>query len=361
MSVPGANQNVPEYNDCQKFVRSDNRSEYTDGYFAVFAHESLDVILRELDDSSILPVAEILAEEEYEVLNIETSFNCVVLYRRKGRMLAKMYPVGLSELQCGLRVDPDLLPPDLALTVVVDTIRSDRDDLTIPPVARWGHDRSRTMHTVEIKCAEDQWCSIGARSEFQPLPSFAERMLASDLDGLTEENQWIRRVKGLYDEQFLAVRAPTGRLIPSRTFAQVFPVSDLGTKTLADFSAFTTTAFIAMSDNSAIYKAKFNFDRSPDGVAVTTLSLCTGSRVECEIPDSAAIPNCLIDPSVDPGMVDSRQWWAKIVDLAGVERFRCVTRYLKEGFLPPPTTRFRWTLHDEGIWERCPDGCCEMT
>ena len=62
------------------------------------------------------------------------------------------------------------------------------------------------------------------------------------------------------------------------------------------------------------------------------------------------------DNSADP-------WWARVESPAGTT-YRCVVRRKPmdpAAELPPGMVRWRWKLKDEGMWVRCPGGCCEKT
>lgn len=79
------------------------------------------------------------------------------------------------------------------------------------------------------------------------------------------------------------------------------------------------------------------------------MALCRGAKGDCDgVP--AAAPTC------GDGL-----WWVRIVNAeSGEARYRCVIRRELAGVDVVATARWRWLPDDEGQWERCAEGCCEI-
>ena len=76
--------------------------------------------------------------------------------------------------------------------------------------------------------------------------------------------------------------------------------------------------------------------------------LCSGRPSECGIDTD--ISGC-----------GDGSWWVMVVNPGGKELYRCSVARNMGTLDIPATLRWRWFLEDEGMWMRCPPGCCDMS
>ena len=319
-----------------------------------------------------LPVAEIYTYGSgYGPLGIGPNFSCLYLYfADNGNLVAKMVnmPLGPDLKACFEAVDPRT-----AGGTPLGVIRtSGLPDAAYPAVARWDWDPVNEQHYIGLKCGSG-WCEVGrGAADGQPMSLSPVYKSASAAAPTPQEVG----VKGWYDEQFLAVAGPGGTLVPSGLRATVIPHQKLKTHTPNEFrGSWAQVAYIALdtAPGSATaakhYKDKFNFDPAPVRATLdhmNSLSLCYGTRSDCQVPAPPAGLGC--GPDTKPPFIwRIKRWWARI-DAAngGNPMYQCVTRRDHEAAVialnidMPPTTRWRWLGRDDTTWDFCPAvGCCE--
>jgi len=334
---------VPEYHDCQRFV---NEKENAFGsLIAIFASSGLDsvadpppgpysttnVVITNRDNKAAATILNY--DEPYEPLRIEKGINCLYLFTTNGVWNARIFSA-TSDQAC---LDP--FPGNNGgrpLAVYVDGSAKD-----IPAVARWDWDSRQREHYIGIRCGT-QWCEVYNPSR--------PALLSSD----HYTGPPMVRIKGLYDEQNLAISTSAGPdvLVPGGVKGTIFPVGDLVANTERQFdSTWKQVAMVSLSGPSPKYKDKFNFIAGPAPAGNSTVWLCRGDSKACQIPSTSEINNC--DNSGD-------QWFAKIVSGPGT-KYRCVIRRQHTGVPIPGAVRWRWKNTDDDMWVRCPTGCCEIT
>jgi hypothetical protein len=319
-----------------------------------------------------LPVAEIYTYGSgYDPLGIGPNFNCLYLYfADNGNLVAKIVnmPLGPSLKACFEAVDPKtILVPELS---VIRT--SGLPDAAYPAVARWDWDPVNEQHYIGLKCGAG-WCEVGrGGTDGKPMSLSPVYKSSSALTATPQEVG----VKGWYDEQFLAVAGTDGKLVPSGLRAAVIPHPKLKTHTPNDFrGSWRQVAYIALdtAPGSATaakhYKDKFNFDPAPVRASMdhmNSLSLCYGTRSDCQVPEPPAGLGCGPDTRL-PFTWRIKRWWARInAANGGNPMYQCVIRRDHQtavtalGIEMPPTTRWRWLGRDDTTWDFCPAvGCCE--
>ena len=294
--------------------------------------------------------------QEYRVDNfvIRPGYNCLYMWLAP-TWQARIVPVP-TDSACLKPILPDTFSTGTGnLKVIPDWSGGTRDDY--PPVARWDYDETNRQYYIGVKCGL-AWCEIGG-ANFSPNPPYRGPFPA--------EVARVRRIKGWYDEQLLAVPGPSGTLVPSRLKGTLIPHPALGRYTATDFDGkWSVAAYVALDGGSPQefdhYMNKYNLTRAAVGDPVERLNrieLCQGTRGKCGISFWEK-PTCGGLNFIGMGQV---RWWARVTSPASPKpRVHCVARidHTSVGRHIPGTARWRWIIGDETSWTRCIEGCCEM-
>lgn len=383
LAGPGATRDIPEYHDCQRFVVRDSLGLRYDSLFAVFRTDTVAAT----PNGPATPMAEILAWGSYDPLGIERGTNCLYMWRVQDppgapEWRASMVHVadwgGSSPLDCASEIQPRDLPDQFDLDV--NETHRGLAVSAFPDVARWGWRPNETVQTVQLRCGA-AWCEV-LPAGASPSPSYHD-MLVSDgsppPDGTPSAVLNRYRVSGWYDEQVLAFDPdptdPTNDLVPTEIVGRFFPHVDLGNKGVGDFrpspgqDPWTLVGYIALEAPATVnpvhvakYEDTYGMQRT-DPYAhfeeMNRLFHCQGSKTECGVPAD-------VDPCTEDDEDEDLEWWGRVLAPDGSQRIHCVTRRGHEdvaSMLPdgvPATARWRWAVNDEGTWDRCIQGCCEM-
>lgn len=370
---------VPEFNDCQRFVMRYDRRTGTGvygEYFAIFAG----IMASQLEDSLgsyeetlppgrnvALTAAVVLAEGRYEPLGIETGYNCLILWRDppgSEHWMAKMisrHTTGRND--CNGVVDPNAVQGRRLRVVRRVAVHPRTGSLAgsqdYSGAARWGWDDSLKVQIAGISCSR-AWCDVGPEN-FTPPRTYHERAIDEggvDPTTVTREWQRVTDIKGWHDEQYLAALPQGSQAVPSSILGTVIPDPLLGTRTLQSFTDWQEVATVALqgsAEDIAGYTARFGFTQS-NYQRLNRIFACEGQscvqnvtfRDDCTCPDTENFCN------------DST-WYAKVVSADGSRTvYHRLCRYTMCGATIPATARWRWLSGDEGTWFRCVDGCCEL-
>jgi len=376
LAIAGRRTNVPEFNDCQRFINYTGTGEQPEylPLFAIFSRDTLgilaarfdsvpDTLVTHADSAAVGPggagrplaVGVIYAMDNgYPHLGIEHDFNCLFLYGKIGTangLEAKVIPVGVHETQCGSISDPTTMPG-----TVLEVRRKRFETSDVPDVARWDWDSTAQRQHMGIGCGS-AWCDIGAPSFHPARPH---------MSSVTSATTRMLAVKGWYDEQQLAVPPTVTTPLSVGLFSgTLVPMPDLGAFSgptgLIHFTTWQPVAVAAMQSGSSVYFDKLNLATSTIPHMIDTVYLCQGRWTDCA-GSSAHHPKCETNTG----------WWAKIVSnplpamvggLLQSTHYFCVTRRGHESipnFHIPGVVRWRWALNDETMWVRCLEGCCEV-
>ena len=363
LSLPGLQTDVPEFNDCQKFVAVENGTARFIALFAIFARAHLDsVTLDTLTNHGVttqFPMGEIYAfDSAYAPLGIQPAFNCLYLYKDANNALAAtMVPVGMDEQKC-LTPQPATSGKRLAVTPVTMIGGTSGD---YPPVARWDWNAKGSVQYIGIQCGA-AWCEIHDPTiPFEPSKSYS---LGASLPNATRR---VVEVKGWYDEQRLALPNGSNPLVAGFTATFVPDPhlgDDHGTPDTSRYNGqWVTVATASVNGGPNIYATKLNLTSpTPSFLAATfhgppgpvsTVYLCYSGTV---------VPNpCFPSgppPSCSGGVAGT--WWSMIQSNGGAKKYYCVIRREHPGVVIPGIVRWRWTVNDDTLWIRCLDGCCEV-
>jgi len=381
--VAGASANVPEFNDCQRFLMVKGARREFGELFAVFASSRLDSLESQLDkanirnpneppiDSVAVTAAEIKAEGPYAPLGIANDYSCLYMWRTGGSWMARMRQVGAAPgTTCTApQLVSSLVGKDLVVRRTtypnpknpgVTFMASDYPGLT-----RWDFDEVNSKQYIVIKCGTGV-CEVGDTdlTPTDPLP---------DDRSLPRIARRTRLIKLWYDQQYLSTLPAVGaKLVPTTIKATILP--DPALDALDDwtqFKSFTRVATIDMQgltgDASAFaaYQQHFGLTSTAGAASWNEIALCFNTEAACGVPSGAA-KNCAPDPgsfvSTPPA---NYRWYARITNPSGGSKFRCSTRYGVMGTLVQPRIpgagRWRWKAIDDGEWMRCTTlGCCEL-
>lgn len=338
ISLAGPITEVPEFHDCQRFILKAART--FDSLYAIYASFRLDSLDEdagfEIVDDSVLPtrpaeVRSAVAAAEihswggtYDSLGILPGFNCLYVWF-DGRLRARMVPIGNNEAECLTRYPVGEYPAGKDLEVRPRLVGAAEDDY--PPVARWDWNEGTGVYFIGIKCGS-AWCEVGHAGFISSAPITLD-------PGLTPDEVVVRRIKGWYDQQFLAFKdADMAKAQPTALRGTVVPRPGLDTLSKEDFQH----AWVPVSDihvpSPSAYQSKLNLHPGWNELA---LRLFAGGK-----------------------------WRARITSSLGIGVERDVKRYGHEGLKAatgidiPGTNRWRWVANDETIWTRCLEGCCEV-
>ncbi len=361
--LAGKISNVPEFHDCQRFVMGPGAAYGPMvAIFASFTLGRLDTLNDSLMAAGgtgvVAAAAEIYNYDMlYRPLQIQPKFSCLYLWHDTPagsavRYKAKMVPIGSHENDCLHPVDPATAPGQLLeVRPIGDKTLSAAD---YPAVARWDWDSVRNEVYIGIKCGS-QWCEVG-RPNFtsSELPAVnPSNPLQEDVPGepptTRPEQDRIVRIKGWYDQQYLAIPNTSGQLDAGSVRGTAIPVPQLGR--INDPARFkgrwVASAFITLDSPSSTYKGKLNLEEGINRVA-----LCNGDAADC-LPGQTNPPPCAAGPDGN--------WWARVISAGNHTSYHCVKRKDHPGVTIPGTVRWRWVNDDEKTWIRCLQGCCTVS
>lgn len=385
LTLAGKRTHVPEFNDCQQFIRYEGAQPKYISLFAIFSLDDLAQHSARFDNvpnggsssdsvavatsGQALAIAEIYAlDSAYAPLGIERDFNCLYLYGKVGAandLEAKMVPVGANEKKCG-----EMINVDSARGKVLEVHRQMFATAAVPDVARWDWDKTKQQQYIGTGCGKG-WCEIG-ESGFMSSTTYTSAASAWNAPTLA--------VKGWYDEQQLAntwTNASTGASITSvgAVRGALVPMPGLdtlnGNERRSVFAKAWWPVAIVAIDTSTYYEQKLNLWPSVMSQMSDTVYLCYGQWSDCA-PTAGPPPQC-------PSDMKNLDWWAKIVSSSVYSvsngttdssptgpsiKYYCVHRRThdthRRGFHIPGVVRWRWAVDDETMWIRCLEGCCEV-
>jgi hypothetical protein len=361
--------NIPEFNDCQRFINEDGSYG---GLYGIFlsAHEMSEDRFRPFDEVDSAragtyitehgtAVATIFAyDSPYQTLGIELGANCLYVIQFVGNHWgAVMVPVD-APADCEVARDQTQTRAVKVLDVRRKRVPNASPD-DYPMAARWESYRPG-QYAAGLPCG-NAWCDVG-------------KDLTGVSDGYTVPgpNKMRFAVKGWFDEQYLASPSVTtsGMTVqPSRLRGIIVPEPDLSEWNSARVQGqWNAAATVFLSETSTLYRDKLGFEgvnfENGQPERGNRIEFCRGNAKECTLPDS------IVARLVAGGMIisdpDTLSWWAKIIPPSGSITYRPISRCGHEGIIAnfpfgvSATARWHWKAQDEVTWTRCLEGCCEV-
>jgi hypothetical protein len=375
--------NIPEFHDCQRFIRDTSGKLVFDSLFAIFASFRLESLPQDLDSSkdtitldngvhvATVPVATIFSDHQrYDSLGIKPGFNCLLLYRRSVPVTpqgfvwgAKMIPLPFPDSNC-VPVKPQM--EGKTLQVLASSIRGLAES-DYPAAARWDWDPRHSEQYIGIKCGA-AWCQVG-RMGFDTSASYSGPSLPFKPIGVAPftdaERRRVTAIRGWYDEQRLAEHQG-GWTKPSALRGILVPNPDIdGLKSTPNMydSTWVQVGFAVLIGGDY---HKWNYRQR-----VNEVLLCHGSATDCKVENEVQTqppepPSTMALTSCTTG------WWATVRPLpSGKPRIFCLRETNHQQELDdlnsrhpnmvssiPGTARWRWLLEDEGSWFGCMSSSC---
>lgn len=391
LALAGDLTNVPEFHDCQEFVVKRDGQLVYDSLYAIFGAWDMQRRWRTLEATaakgSITGYVEILAWGTYDSLGIKPGFNCVYLYRldstERNRYEARIVNYGHG-------VEPDCTQPaSLADSTEHSwkTLQVKRDSFPglnaadYPAAARWEWDPRDSLQYFGVACGA-AWCEISA--DTMHLASQLQVPVEVPMNGAG--HPWrVYRVRGWFDQQqLMASDAAAPAKAPSGAWGIIAPDHALDGKSKDAFAGhWVRTGYIAVSGDLAGYGQKFNLilTNTHAQAEMAQLELCWSATGQCNDSPGhlSAVPDTLLNrvqnTGCEPGhdatdelSVDKGAWWERITS-RGKSTYYCVVRRDHSNITDPQLrplllrgmVRWRWRAHDEGIWQSCSMGCCEVS
>lgn len=216
--------------------------------------------------------------------------------------------------------------------------------------ARWEWSDTKRINTIGIRCGED-WCRI--------TPTEADGFTKADLEavpfvepGLPSEQKKLKRLKGWNDRQVLAERTVGGGLKPTGPTALLYPHVDQ--KQLKENGKFTAVAVVDL-DRDPVAGGKYSRMGLTRGT--NWVELCGGSIDACTSSARQDDPTAVLKDCTTKG-----NWHVRITAHAGsnpTRTYDCAW-FTKETHGLPMPVRWAFDPSDEGMWIRCPNGCCQV-
>ena len=313
-----ATQNIPEYHDCQRLLTP----QQTYGpLVGVWARDSIDQLTAGDFRGEPIAVAELLnfSDSVYAPLGIGRGYSCLYMVQQSTGWVAFMVNMG-PDANCPRGRDAANRSPT-RLEVKVQPASKD----SAPPAARWDMDPQNKVQYIGIWCP-DGWCEIGASG-------FSQSAVYS---GRRKEE----RVKGWYDEQYLAVIDANGKLRPSSIKGRTIPASRLDT---LDLTHFTCTG---CTKDDWVPVATVIIESDSAGYYLNKLNLLKDGPSQISIRHNASVPG--------------GRWEALITNVQRHSVGRRMIWIDHRNMRVPGTSRWHFMGNDETVWMRCSYGCCDV-
>ncbi len=255
----------------------------------------------------------------------------------------------LKDLPCDEVSYPVGSPPVPATMEVTRTRHPDRE---VPPVSRWEWSNPRSQNTIGVRCGK-AWCQI-ALIGFNRTHHEQKDQTGAEPSGKQSH------VLGWYDVQPLGMPSSAGVMEPKGPRALIRPLDALE-RQLNDINAPVRDTFLTVVEAKLYAGPASNSKYADWGLknGWNELAICHGSQDACE---AGTVPNesvCVANTDTD-----GRRWYVRIKARGASDSgvYRCL-HFHRDAYGAaefPSVARWMWLPRDEGIWVRCPQGCCQV-
>lgn len=381
----GGRDDVPEYNDCQRFFAegTSNDPTYTDQAFAIFVSDSV-ATAKPGNSSQRSAVALIRAGGKYEPLGLgDEGFYCLFLEPRisGNGVKAHMAPAPDGDCkQAGAKTRDLWVFKEVPASAI--GLESRPRPGNVPPVVRWGFDGVKStnaapgkwVHYAIVPCDGDV-CYVGPTGPASGGPGFIRRppvdILKNISPGLPAGGR-TRTIDGWHDIQYLANPvASSGTVDPAHPLlvGALIPAENLEKLVEKDFlDGWQPVAEVAMSSDA--YKTKLNFAATTGaGAEYNRIEACAYKTTEtgtgnCTVQEGGTTSPLDASVAQKCGKYDEHglAWRTRHYDPGeGTYTYHCVEVKpfpANQALVVPGTVRWKWHTDDEKAWFRCPLGCC---
>lgn len=369
-----AGLDVPEFNDCQRFIIGEPDNLHYGDHFAIFAKgiaNSIEDSLNRNRDTLAFSAAIVLGYGDYEDLGIRRGYNCLILWRERenGEWRAMMAPRdstpnGACDDQ---GINPRLVRGGTLLSVERQKVGGFTSAQDYSGAARWGWDGRVQIAGIPCSGARSgAWCDVGPEKGFGNPGTYHRR----NQSGISVSARWqkVTDIKGWHDEQLLALGGGDPGTLPrvSRIVGTVIPDSQLVNRTFADWEEAAQVALQGPEEQIHYYTERFGFTATDAAqpLVLNKIFACQGPACDCNgercVTSDLIRGDCRC-PSDDPYCQPDEFWYAKVVSADKQHTvYHRMCRYSVCDDFIPATARWRWLAGDEGTWFRCVHGCCEL-
>lgn len=352
---------IPEFHDCQRLVEKAGTYGPLAAIFSIASSDTLPQAIENVPVAVVMAIVMNVDGGDYHPLHISglpgDQFCLYVNVQDNGAVRAWMEPMGRDGCARNVRRVTEFDPAEALHGRVVQS-QFAHDPTDYPAVARWD-DAMNGQTGIVFACVALGYCEV--------FPSGSGALVATRVPARPgHPRDVVSTVKPWYDQQRLAESSTDKNGRPGPGIGVLVPHDSLGHWAVADFRPsgsnpqWRVVAWEFMNVQVNKYAANLNWPRTglghPDELKGNEIALCTGSRADCGVPDSATLDCSRWHQRPE----DS--WFARITNPDGEVMFRCVDRESHAGlnFKIPGVVRFRWAVDDEKAWIRCGLGCCSI-
>jgi hypothetical protein len=317
----GAITNVPEYHDCQRFVKKDMK---LDAIYAIWVRDSIEQFYQRVNATPVaapsIPfgsaldeasgnfasgdssgavtssarggiVGVIWTEGKYDALGLIPGWSCLLARWKLKSGTSQIDPTTYTAAIAHVNKPRDCLSTrslSATLKLAVDVMPLGQRDF-VPPVARWDWDEHAKEQYIGM------WCPSGWCEFHKPKYHSSARWNSTSAPYVGSLGTVIRQ-KGFYDEQLLTDPSSNGNSLEAGGTIRgtVFPEPGLTGRSVGNYTGqWLPVARISLSTAPASYHQKFGYSSHPSAPNGTdnVVSLCFKSGTPLRLRSPSIIAN----------------------------------------------------------------------
>ncbi|MFN0178386.1 MAG: hypothetical protein ACKVZ0_06265 [Gemmatimonadales bacterium] len=372
-TLAGAKTMDPIYHDCQRLLARRNKQGIIgadpknklayQGRAAVYS--TTDILLTLPDSLGAyrqqgLVVATVFSEDVLPEAGVPYKITCIAIRQAEegGAYTAFAVKGSKDGKFCDLRYSPDNSAELAIQRTLFESPNGKKLDQAkfFPTVARWEWNSASGTQMLGVPCGL-AWCRIaGTGVPIPVLPSWGEQ-------NANETSDFVNWIPGWSDEQYLAKKekgANSDDVKPSELYGKFtvtagVALNAIGPDAYQGAWIDVATATVSGREGEGPYDKKFGLKKGSGSIR---FSLCQGDAQRCSVPQEAVEgANCAAKSNAwktDP-------WYAKVSRTDQKPQYLCAIGYKSAEEPASGGLVWRWVKGDEGMWIRCPKGCCELT